>query len=142
LVGLHYASGSKFRLVGFQCNSGSLDSPANLIDADGALSSICENLIVKIKELKTEEEDDGKFVRVILSHSSLPGDNNEIELFKKPLPIKEKEFNSQLQSLKLGQGPAAAKWKNQRGHFFLIVSIWDKLDSKGKTFEFDTLSLR
>ena len=58
------------------------------------------------------------WLQFLISHSSLPGDRNEVELIKKPLPIKEKELNLQLQSLKLGQGPSTSKWKNQCGNFF------------------------
>ena len=61
---------------------------------------------------------------------------------KKSLPTDEEDFNAELQSLKLSKGPAASKWKEVCGNFYLHVSIWDASSSEEKVVEFDTLQIQ
>ena len=142
LICIKRGFGSWFEFGGFQCPSGHLKNPAVLTDNEGSLTSICKNLMVKVKEDQTQPKSGKFFIRVSVSHSSLPGNKQEIELLKKSLPTDEEDLNDELQSLKLGRGPAATKWKEVCGNFYLHVSIWEASSSKEKLVEFDSLPIK
>jgi len=133
LISVNCVFSLRYRLGGFECPSGKIDSPVVVGDNDDELSVICEELSVAVEDMGEGETDEAKDISVTIGSLPLPSKGKE--LLKKDLPVKVESFNDELRKKKLSSIGSEFK---QCGHFFMVVSI---LDGDGKPLEFDSISL-
>jgi len=133
MISISFVSSLRYRLGGFECPSGKIESPTVIEDTNDAVSAICEDLTVSIEDRGEEETDGAKDIVVEVGSQALPTKGKE--LIKKALPVKIDGLNDELRKKKLSSIGSAFK---QCGNFYLIVSL---IDADGKALAFDSISL-